>query len=84
MKNDKKLTEKEYKNKEILSPPNQRYVIKISNPKIEENIKHIDPFFPSSGLLNNGLKSYHVKSLSFQGNNFINVSKAIISEKGAN
>lgn len=43
--------------------------------------KYIDNFFASTAFSINGLKSYHYKSVVFQGNNFINVSKANICEK---
>lgn len=53
-------------------------MIKLSFAKAENNFKYTDNFFASNAFSANGLKSYHYKSGVFQGNNFINVSRAII------
>ena len=51
---------------------------KFSNAKAENINKFTDNFFASNAFTGNGLKSYHIKSSTFQGNNFINVRKAVI------
>jgi hypothetical protein len=54
---------------------------KLSTAKAENIAKYTDNFFAANVFSINGLKSYHFKSSSFQGNNFINVSKAVITTK---
>ncbi len=54
---------------------------KLSSAKADNTTKYTDNFFASNAFSKNGLKSYHYKSSMCQGNNFINVSKAIIAEK---
>lgn len=51
---------------------------KLSNAKAENISKFTDNFFASNAFTANGLKYYHIKSSNYQGNNFINVSKAVI------
>lgn len=54
---------------------------KLSTAKANNASKYTDNFFASNAFSKNGMKSYHYKSSMCQGNNFINVSKAIILEK---
>lgn len=54
---------------------------KLSEAKTQNISKYTDNFFASNAFVQNGLKCYYIKSSAFEGNNFINVSKAVIAEK---
>jgi hypothetical protein len=54
---------------------------KLSTAKADNAAKFTDNFFALNAFSKNGMKSYRHKSSMCQGNNFINVRKAIILEK---